>query len=204
MALIPIILFVFSASIDSFVVAFAYGSRNIKIGIASNFLIAAVTAIGTFLSMLVGKLFIDKIPLNIANLIGAFILFLLGIYFIVDYKKSKYIKKPEEFCEGKQCHKAILKFPEVADTNNSGNIEVSESIALATALTLNNISLGIAASITGLDIYLTTLVTFVISILFIWLGFFLSKHTLNKFIADKGSLISGIIILILALIEALV
>lgn len=201
MSLLPIILFVLSASIDSFVVAFAYGAKSIKIGLASNLVIASIASIGTFISMLIGKIFIDKIPLNVANLIGAFVLFALGIYFIIDYRKNRYIENPEQFCNEKNCHKAILKFPEVADTNNSGNIELSESIGLSIALALNNFALGIAASITGLDIYLTTFVTFILSFMLIKLGFYLSKKMLNKFISEKGGLISGIIILILALIE---
>lgn len=202
MTFLPILLFVLSASLDTFVVALAYGSKKIKIGFTSNFVIASIGSLGTLLSMLLGKFFMDIITLKTANLIGALVLFVLGIYFILDYRKNKYIENPEEFCNEKHSHKAILKFPEVADTNHSGNIELSESFALSVALALNNFALGIAASITGLDITVTTITTFVTSFILIKLGFYVSRKIKNKFIADKGGLISGIIILILAIIEA--
>ena len=204
MTFIPITLFVLSASLDNFVVALAYGSKNIKIGFLSNLVIALVSAFGTYLSMLLGSVLINFLPLKHANLLGAFVLLILGVYFILDYWKTKNVKLPSELCsKGETCPKAMLKFPEVADIDKSGVIELSESFMLALVLALNNFALGIAASITGLDILWTSMATFFFSFLLIPLGIYTSKIIFNKFISEKGSLLSGYIILILALIEAI-
>ncbi|MGL4655428.1 MAG: sporulation membrane protein YtaF [Sarcina sp.] len=203
MTLIPIILFVLSASLDTFVVSLAYGVKNIRIGFLSNLVIAFISALGTFISMLFGSMLINIIPIKSANLLGALVLLILGVYFILDYRKTKNAHTPECLCsDGNSCPRAMLKFPEIADTDKSGSIELKESVALSLALTLNNFALGLAASITGLDISLTTIITFIFSIILIPLGIYISKRFLNKFIVEKGSLISGIIILFLALIEA--
>ncbi|MGL4761188.1 MAG: sporulation membrane protein YtaF [Sarcina sp.] len=204
MTLIPILLFVLSASFDTFMVSLAYGTKNIRIGFLSNLVIAFVSALGTFLSMIFGAMLINIFPMKSANLLGAFVLLILGVYFILDYRKTKNMQSPDTLCSsGNTCPNAILKFPEIADTDKSGSIELRESVALAFALALNNFALGLAASITGLDVKLTTLFTFLFSLILIPLGVYVSKRFLNKFIAEKGSLIAGIIILFLALIEAL-
>ncbi|WP_297517758.1 sporulation membrane protein YtaF [uncultured Clostridium sp.] len=204
MTLIPILLFVLSASLDTFMVSLAYGTKNIRIGFLSNLVIAFVSALGTFLSMIFGAMLINILSIKSANLLGAFVLLILGVYFILDYRKTKHAHAPECLCStGNSCSKAILKFPEIADTDKSGSIELRESVTLALALAINNFALGLAASITGLDVYLTTIFTFIFSIILIPLGIYVSKRFLNKFIAEKGSLISGVIILFLALIEAL-
>ena len=204
MTLIPIILFVLSTSIDTFVVSLAYGMKNIKIGFLSNLVIAFVSALGTFLSMFLGHILINIISLKLANLIGALVLLILGVYFILDYRKSKNAQIYSSYLCSKEKnspHK-ILKFPEIADTDNSGSIDLKESVILSLALTINNLALGLAASITGLDIYLTSIITFIFSIILVPFGIYISKKFLNKFIVEKGSLISGVIILFLALIEA--
>ncbi|MGL4452639.1 MAG: sporulation membrane protein YtaF [Sarcina sp.] len=204
MTLIPIILFVLSASLDTFVVSLAYGIKNIRIGFLSNLVIAFISALGTFLSMLFGSMLINIIPIKSANLLGALVLLILGVYFILDYKKTKNAHASECLCSDGSCSpRAILKSPEIADADKSGSIDLKESVALSLALTLNNFALGLAASITGLDISLTCIITFIFSIILIPLGIYVSKRFLNKFIIEKGSLISGIIILFLALIEAL-
>ena len=94
----------------------------------------------------------------------------------------------------------ILEKPEIADTNKSGTIEFKESILLSIALALNNVGLGIGASIAGLHIILTTIVTLIITIILIPLGFLCSKKLLNTWIGKSGSLISGILLIILAVI----
>lgn len=204
MTLIPIILFVLSASLDTFVVSLAYGIKNIRIGFLSNLVIAFISALGTFISMLFGSMLINIIPIKSANLLGALVLLILGVYFILDYRKTKNAQAPECLCSDGNSHpKEMLKFPEMADTDKSGSIELRESIALSLALTINNFALGLAASVTGLDISLTSIITFIFSIILIPFGIYVSKRFLNKFIVEKSSLISGIIILFLALIEAL-
>lgn len=54
----------------------------------------------------------------------------------------------------------ILNNPESADTDTSGNIDLKESSSLAIALALNNMGLGIGASITGLNVVFTSILTF--------------------------------------------
>lgn len=199
------ILFVFSSSFDVFVVAMAYGFKNIKIKLPINFIIALISSLGTFISMELGLVLVNIIPTSIVNLIGSVILLLLGFYFILDYKKLlKKSHRKDSFISNDNLNTSspisVLEKPEIADTDKSGSIEFKESLILSLALALNNMGLGIAASIAGLHIFMTTFITLIFTIFIIPLGFLCSKKLLNTWIGKSGNLISGILLIILAIL----
>ncbi|QSZ26418.1 sporulation membrane protein YtaF [Aceticella autotrophica] len=197
------ILYSISANIDNFVVGIAYGIKKIKIGFYSNLLIAVVSTTGTYLSLLIGKIIGKLIFLNITNLIGSIMLILIGLWFILDFFLKKNQKIPSEKCDNDiKNYKELLDKPEKADLDNSGYITIKESIPLAFALTINNIGLGVAAGLAGLNILITTCLTFFFSILSIILGYLIGNCCLSKIFGYYAPLASGIIIVILGLIES--
>lgn len=200
MNIVAIFLFVLSSSLDIFTVALAYGFKNIKINFSSNIIIAFISSLGTFLSMKLGILFVDIFPSRIINQLGSIILLCIGIYFFLQYFKNRNTSTSINYVNDKS-PTFLLESPEIADTNKSGKIEFKESFMLSIALSLNNVGLGIGASIAGLNILFTTITTFIFSILIIPLGFYSSKKLLKRTnLYNKGSLISAIIIIMLAII----
>ncbi|WP_438265960.1 sporulation membrane protein YtaF [Clostridium perfringens] len=198
MSFLSILLFVIAASLDILVVSLAYGLKDIKINFSSTFVIASISALGTFISMILGKFLVDLIPVKLGDIIGGLVLLLLGFYSIYSYFKEKKILTSHN-SENNSSPTFILENPEVADKDKSGNIDFKESLALSLALALNNFGLGIGASISGLNIAFTTISTFIISLIFISLGFYLSKTIKSKNISKNSNLIAGIIIIILSL-----
>lgn len=203
MNVLAVLLFVLTSGIDNFTVSIAYGMRKIKIGILSNIVIGTISALGTFLSMSLGYIITKFISESIANILGNTILLAIGIWFIFDHYSSKQDRQAkenqtEEF--NPSCIE-ILEKPEKADLDHSGSIDLKESFGLAVALAINNIGLGIGASILGLNIILTTLLTFIFSIVAIPLGMLLGKNILSKIFENRASLISGLIIIILSIYE---
>ncbi|MFW0891397.1 sporulation membrane protein YtaF [Clostridium perfringens] len=198
MSFLSILLFVIAASLDILVVSLAYGLKDIKINFSSTLVIAFISALGTFISMILGKFLVDLIPVKLGDIIGGLVLLLLGFYSIYSYFKEKKILTSHN-SENNSSPTFILENPEVADKDKSGNIDFKESLALSLALALNNFGLGIGASISGLNIAFTTISTFIISLIFISLGFYLSKTIKSKNISKNSNLIAGIIIIILSL-----
>ena len=198
MSFLSILLFVIAASLDILVVSLAYGLKDIKINFSSTLVIASISALGTFISMILGKFLVDLIPVKLGDIIGGLVLLLLGFYSIYSYFKEKKILTSHN-SENNSSPTCILENPEVADKDKSGNIDFKESLALSLALALNNFGLGIGASISGLNIAFTTISTFIISLIFISLGFYLSKTIKSKNISKNSNLIAGIIIIILSL-----
>ncbi len=198
MSFLSILLFVVAASLDILVVSLAYGLKDIKINFSSTLVIAFISALGTFISMILGKFLVDLIPVKLGDIIGGLVLLVLGFYSIYSYFKEKKILTSHN-SENNSSPTFILENPEVADKDKSGNIDFKESLALSLALALNNFGLGIGASISGLNIAFTTISTFIISLIFISLGFYLSKTIKSKNISKNSNLIAGIIIIILSL-----
>lgn len=198
MSFLSILLFVVAASLDILVVSLAYGLKDIKINLSSTLVIASISALGTFISMILGKFLVDLIPVKLGDIIGGLVLLVLGFYSIYSYFKEKKILTSHN-SENNSSPTFILENPEVADKDKSGNIDFKESLALSLALALNNFGLGIGASISGLNIAFTTISTFIISLIFISLGFYLSKTIKSKNISKNSNLIAGIIIIILSL-----
>ena len=199
MSFLSILLFVIAASLDILVVSLAYGLKDIKINFSSTLVIASISALGTFISMILGQFLVDLIPVKLGDIIGGLVLLALGFYSIYSYFKEKKILTSHN-SENNSSPTFILENPEVADKDKSGNIDFKESLALSLALALNNFGLGIGASISGLNIAFTTISTFIISLIFISLGFYLSKTIKSKNISKNSNLIAGIIIIILSLL----
>lgn len=198
MSFLSILLFVIAASLDILVVSLAYGLKDIKINFSSTLVIASISALGTFISMILGQFLVDLIPVKLGDIIGGLVLLALGFYSIYSYFKERKILTSYN-SDNNSSPTFILENPEIADKDKSGNIDFKESLALSLALALNNFGLGIGASISGLNITFTTISTFIISLIFISLGFYLSKTIKSKNISKNSNLIAGVIIIILSL-----
>lgn len=185
MNILSSLLFAISANADNFVVALSYGINKIRIGFSSNLLISLITLTGTALSMSLIKIISSPVPENIANLIGSVMLILIGVWTIV----KPLLKKTDS--------DGIIDNPEKADKDNSSTIDARESITLGLALTLNNVGLGIGASITGLNIVLTSLLTFGLSLLMIVVGHFVGSYYLSKVFSKRATIVSGLVIIVL-------
>lgn len=172
-----------SSNLDTFAVAISYGLQKIKIPFLSNLIIAIITSIGTFVSMELGVILIKFLPLSFTDILGGILLILIGFWFLIDFFKNLKTDKNNGF---------------EADTDHSGDISLKETIPLSLALTINNLGVGIAASITGVSIFYTTLFTFIITLLCISIGTSLGKSFLGKY----SPLISSILLIILGLFES--
>lgn len=196
-------LFVISANIDSFAVGVAYGIKKIKIGILSSVLISVISAAGTFFSMTFGLVIRKCMPVYLSNAFGSIILIAIGVWVIAEDYLKKRITKTQNTYQKKERNEYLdlLEHPENADADRSGTIDVKECITLAFALTINNIGLGIGASITGLNILLNTLLTFLFNLFAILLGCRLGNSCFADALGKYATAISGIIIIGLGFYE---
>ena len=83
------ILLAFSASLDSLIIGIAYGIKKIKIKFSINIIIALIVTLGTFLSMVLGAILSEFIPIYICNYIGATLLIIVGLFMTFDFYKEQ-------------------------------------------------------------------------------------------------------------------
>lgn len=195
------ILFSISSNLDNMVIGIAYGIKNIQIKFLSNILIAFITTLGTFISMHIGNLITQFISINIANMIGSSIIILLGFYFLIQSSINIYHNNQEINMISLKDSNNMLKYAENSDKDNSLYIDIKEAITVGIGLTLNNVGTGIAASIAGVNLFSTLLFTFIFSISFIYIGILLGNKILGRVLGKFSPLISGIILILLGIIE---
>ncbi|RXI50311.1 sporulation membrane protein YtaF [Clostridium tetani] len=191
MSILSILIFAISSTCDSFIIGISYGINKIRINFLSNLLVALISGLGTFLSMLPGAKLINYISFKQANKFGSLLLIMVGICLIINS-----LRKKNKFND-ERSYSDLLKNPEKMDFDSSKNIELKEAIYLGIFLCLNNIGLGIMASIIGLNIYVTSFLSFLFSLIFLKLGCFIGKKASAHSFNDKFAEISSYILIIL-------
>ena len=194
------LLFALSSNLDNIVVGIAYGIKKIKIGFLSNLIIGFITSLGTLLSMYAGSYVAKLISPNLANKIGASIIILLGLYFAIQSIIS--MIKDKKFKElALKDIDDMVDYAVKTDKDESGHIGIKEAFIVAFGLTLNNLGNGIAASITGVDIKLTVIFTFILSIAALLLGSLIGNNVIGKICGKYAPLVSGVLLMLLGAIE---
>ena len=197
MIIISVLIFAVAANFDNLVVGISFGIKKIHISILANLIIAFISFTGTFLSMSLGKATADYFPIVISNIFGGVIIIAIGMASLTKYIQSKKYSPDRDGL-------LPLKNSEKYDKNSNKRIDFIEAISLGIALSTNNIGLGIGASITGLPIWLASICSFFISIIFIFIGNLLGNKLMPSFIQKYAELIAAVSIIILGLCEIII
>lgn len=196
---------------DNFGVGISYGTRKILIPFTSNIIIALITGIGTFISMIIGVEVSNFIQAKYSVILGAVIILIVGMFIFIKESVNA-LKKREEPLEEEMKVDAyrlwnigkipkILQNPFLADWDFSGYISISESLILGFALALNNMANGIGAGLAGLNPLITAMFAFFISLLGIWLGIKLGHDYVYSILGKLAAPLSGVILILIGLYE---
>ena len=191
------LLYSLSSNLDNLVIGIAYGVKKIKIGITPNLIIATVTSIGTLISMSVGKFISGFLPTSLTNMLGAVIIMLLGLYFLI----QSILKLIPKSYSNSLALNEIMDYAEKSDSDNSGTLNIKEAFVVSLGLMLNNLGTGLAASITGVNVSITVICTFILSIALLMLGKSIGHNVLGSICGKYAPLISGVLLIILGIFE---
>jgi putative sporulation protein YtaF len=209
--LLTILLLAISCNLDNVGVGIAYGSRGIGIPLASNLLIALITAAGTGLCIVFGQQIFQVLPGEVGVLLGAVLLIGMGVWVIRQEVGGR-------SCQGQKVQPPapangldqkswlrrlllILQHPVLADQDSSGYIDLKESLLLSMALMLNNIPNGVGAGLLGLSTLLTTLMVGALSILTFWVGIGLGRSLGVRWLGRHAGTVSGLLLIVIGLAE---
>ncbi len=179
MYLISSLLFACSVNIDAFLVGMSYGIRKIHITFLQNLIISLISLAGTFFSLFLGSRLLVFLPDFLADYTGSGILLALGIYYII-----KAFSAPENSLHAESLRTAL---------------PMKEVLLLGSALSLNNIGIGIGVGISGILLLPAAVITFVTSALFLLTGNHLGNTSLLHLSSCYADLLSGAMLLILAM-----
>lgn len=195
--------FAISSSLDNLGAGISYGIRKIRIGFVSNLIIAVICFFFSEIGILGGQWLSSVLPGIFPAVVGAFLLFVIGIRIMllaVPRKQQTTIPKEEGSSPNRQ---GILQNQDRSNTNKSGDIGYGESILLGVALSANAITNGVGAGLLGLSSLAISSTAAIGSFVTVWLGVAIGKKAagirIGSFsLGQFGTLLSGIILLFIA------
>ncbi|QQP14923.1 sporulation membrane protein YtaF [Lysinibacillus agricola] len=200
-----IVAFTFSSSIDNLGVGLSYGIRKINVRFDKNILISIICFLMSMGGISFGVWLSKILPGMLPVIIGALLLFIIGIRIILLAKPRKQETSIEDCNNEMQSNNVqdILKNPEEAQFKKYGEIGWGEAVLLGIALSANALTNGVGAGLLGLSPLVISITAAIGSFITVWLGVKLGSKvadirigsfTLGQF----GTIISGVILLIVA------
>lgn len=193
MQFISLLLFALSSNMDNFIVGITYGSKKTHIGGNANLIIGLITFLGTFLSMTLGKGMVNFIPAELSNVLGSIILLCIGFFCLIKFFYTEKIKTKslagELHCNE---HEAVEEEKDLAYV---------EACTLGAALSINNIGLGIGASLTGINVFAASAAALAFSLIFIYMGNYIGKKCISNHLGKMGEPVASLVIIFLAVYE---
>ncbi len=202
MQLFSSLLFGISASLDALLMGIAYGIRRVHIGFWANMLISLITLLGTCLSVGAGSLLGPLLPSSLGKWIGSVILILYGLYYLMKSMNSLWKKYPQEIKKASPASRRT-ELTKTEDSRNTMPLSIPSAMTLGLLLSVNNIGIGLSASIAGLSLAPAAAMTVLFSVAFLSLGNRLGKSCLSRHIGDAADPISGALLILLGVWELL-
>ncbi|KGX89083.1 sporulation membrane protein YtaF [Pontibacillus litoralis] len=207
---ITLFLLAFAVSLDSFTVGFTYGLRKMGLSLQTIFVIAGISALSFFVSMMIGKAIAFFLTPQVTEWLGGSILILIGLWVIFQFfrsnKGSALEKEKESFLWKWEIQSLgiviqILKKPMSADVDDSGSINGIEAVLLGLALSLDAFGAGVGAAMFGFPPIYTAVVIAFMSSSFLWIGL-KSGYWLSYLRWINGlSFVPGILLIVLGLLK---
>ena len=189
------LLFGVSASLDSLLVGVSYGIRRVHIRLWQNLFISFVTFLGTCLSRGAGHLLIPLLPKAVCSYAGSLILARLGIYYIIKWLVSSLRNRRA----GRLSH-----YSEISSASAPKKWEalrLAEVLTLSLTLSLNNLGIGLSASLAGLMLLPTAAATLLCSVVLLFLGNQLGRCRLLQLAGNAADPVSGVLLIGLGLVQ---
>lgn len=191
MQCISSLLFGVSASLDSLLVGVGYGIRGVHIKLWQNLLIGLVTLLGTCLSVGAGHLLTPLLPESLCNYTGSMILALLGVYYIAKWM----------FTLRSRGQRGNSDMVSTSAAGKPNALSLAEVLALSVTLSLNNVGIGLSASLAGLALLPAAAATFVSSVILLFLGNKLGRSSLLQLAGSAADPVSGLLLIGLAVLQ---
>ncbi|MGG2054407.1 sporulation membrane protein YtaF [Lysinibacillus pakistanensis] len=196
-----ILAFTFSSSIDNLGVGLSYGVRKINVAFGKNLLIAIICFLMSMGGITFGVWLSTILPGMLPVIIGALLLFIIGIRIILLAKPQNEMDSNNEM-QPKNVQD-ILRNPEEAHFKKSGEIGWGESVLLGVALSANALTNGVGAGLLGLSPLIISITAAIGSFITVWMGVKLGSKVADVrvgtfTVGQFGTIISGVILLIIA------
>lgn len=206
--LLGILLLSIGTNLDDLGVGLAYGASGLRLPAAANLVIAAIATLTTGAAIALGHAASHLVAVRVANILGGLVLIAVGL--VIGMKgllDGNHPAGPQPF-EIKRFRVPflglavrVLREPARADQNNSGSIDVGESIPLGLALAANNVAGGVGGGLAGFPPLTTALVVGLGSYLTLWGGWHAGQRAARPALGARAALLAAVILILVGLRE---
>lgn len=202
-SLFSMLLLVLALSIDALIASLAYGANNIHIALAPAAVISGVGTACLGLSLLAGGIIRQAVHPAVCSGISFGLLFLVGLVTLFEGLFKNYLRrrrgaKQVSFeMQGIRFVLDVFLDETKADSDDSKDLSVRESLYLAAALSVDSLASGLGSGLSDIPIFLTIAIYAVIQFIVVLAGFHLGKRLHGKTTPDLSPL-SGILLMIVA------
>lgn len=179
-------------SLDTIIAGISMGIEKIKVTLLSSIILNTISTLFLIVSCYVGKYIIEILPSFISCNLSSFLFIILGINKLIEYLKES------KSSQSKNIIIKIFKEPTLAseiDLDNSKTLSIKELILLASALSIDNLIIGLG--ITN-NILVFIILHFIIGI-FLFIIFNRLFFKISFFRNINSSLLSSVIFIIIGI-----
>lgn len=202
-----------SLSLDALGVGVVYGLRRIRIPLVPKLVICFFSIFYSGASLLIGKYLSAILPVYVSKAIGITILILMGTWIIIQAllkKEDTVIPGDETAARDETLVKIVIKSlgitihiiknPIECDIDKSGVIDISESLLLGFALSVDAIGAGIGSALAGFRSMFIPISVGLCQLTFLYAGTYLGEKfsTIEKINKKALSALPGILLIFLA------
>ena len=212
-----IILFVIAlaANLDNLGIGTAYGLANRRISRGSN-LIIALLAIGlTYVSMAFGSVLVLLLPGWVANLVGALLIILVGLWLYWEVPLMRL--RSQFYSRLRQCWRSLspkttAKTAPVSTRTRQQvqnhtlpigrqRVDLKETFVLGVSLALNAMAGGLGASLSGHNPFITSVAVGLLSYLTLEIGQAIAGSSLSKRLGPLAPKVAGLVLIAIGIYE---
>lgn len=205
-AWLSLLLLVVALSVDSFAAALAYGAEKIKIPLPSLMMISFICSLTLGLSLWLGNLLSPLLSNLAVHWLSFSILLILALFNLF----SSAVKDFAARLRKRGCCENGCKFKlfdtvfficacddcRAADRDNSHSLSVKESLALAFALSIDGVTAGFGAGVSGGSAIMAALFCFVLSASALFFGVIAGDFILKRCHINLSYLGGGILLIL--------
>ena len=194
MSFLSSLLFGISASLDALLVGIGYGLRRVRIRAWQNLFISFIALLGTCISACIGSSLLPLLPPFLGSCIGSLILILLGVYYVTKWIFTL-MKNRKLSC--KENGELIV----MSAGQPLPQLSAWETLILSMTLSVNNIGIGLSASMAGLPLLPSAIATFVCSLIFLLAGNRLGRSHFLQILGCAADPLSGLLLIGLGILQ---
>ena len=122
----------------------------------------------------------DQLPTNFADLLGGGLLLMMGLWTLADQLRTRSVAPVRP-----------------------GPLGLGRAVGLSVTLSVNNLGLGVAAGIAGFPVLLTAAATYILTWTFLYGGYLLGERLSAGRLGRAAGYVSGALLMLLGLWEAI-